>query len=79
MMRTYWIFCDYPAHLEHRVADMPMMEDGVVIYMDFSLPRPTKDSPPWRVHGEYKIVRRVLKHDSEGTAQYLEFSPLYKM
>jgi len=75
-MKTYWIFLDYPRHLEHRVADLPVMEEGTRIHMDFSLPPISKDNPPWVIRGEYRIFRRVLRHDAYGTAQYLEFSPV---
>lgn len=74
-IKTYFVFLDLPRHVEFRVSDMPLLEEGTLMDFDLtirSLKNPKKTIP---IQGTHTLFRRVLKFGGKrpGLAQFLEW------
>lgn len=79
-IRTFLVFLDLPIHYEFRVADIPILSEGMVIEFELDLVDP-KSRKKRRVEGPHVILRRKLvystsRSSSTGLTQYLELSKI---
>ena len=82
-LRTVIVFTDVPKHIEFRVSDWPLLDEGVVIEMDVELKNPKDPSRVRKIQGEYVVEKKRNKHSSKsgstnGFTQYLEMGPVEK-
>lgn len=80
-VRTVFVFLDLPRHVEYRVMDMPLMDEGAIIEFDTSLRDPRDPKRVRTVSGPYRIQRRVLRYSTSrpgmmGLTQFLELDPV---
>jgi hypothetical protein len=76
-VRTYFLFLDLSKHVEYRVSDMPLLEEGTVIEFDTPIKDLYDPKRSVRIQGPHRLKRRVLKYSTsktrEGLTQYLEW------
>jgi hypothetical protein len=77
-VKTFLIFTDLPKHIEWRVSDFPILQEGESIDFDMNLINPRDTKRTRKISGSYIISRRVLKYSTtkpSGFSQYLELIP----
>ena len=80
-VRTVFVFMDIPRHIEFRAGDLPLLEKETVVEMKLTIKNPQDPKKIRRIEGSYRVVRSVLKYETEraslsGLTQYLEWQPV---
>ena len=80
-VRTVFVFTDLPRHIEFRAGELPLLAEGTIVEFNIELKNPRDPKKVRRVEGRHKIVRAVLKYETErasasGLTQYLEWKPV---
>ncbi len=78
------MFLDLPKHLEVLAGPLPLLTVGLIIGFDMEVLDPSrvgKGWKGWKVMGEYRVQRTLVKYSSAhgsrmGMSQYLELSPV---
>jgi hypothetical protein len=79
-VRTFFIFTEFPSHVEHRVADMPLLPEGTTIHLSMSV-RDPRTGQVVAVQGPHEVASRKLVFNTTrqslmGLSQYLELAPV---
>lgn len=72
---TYFVFLDFPKHIEFRFQDLPLLQEGTKVDFDLTIKNPLDLKKSRKINGTYVINRSILKIGGKrsGLTQYLEW------
>ena len=76
-VRTVFIFLNLVKHIEYKVQEMPLLQEGTILEFDMKI----KDFKKIKeIKGSFIVKNRILRYSTSrpgytGLTQYLEFEP----